>query len=101
MRTVDRTGSLRLGGTGLPGAFLLGTTRGSIGRAFARAKPSLAKGFEAVATGYGVPEELLLAVGYANTLWEMPPPTATGGAPTASCSSCGAPLKTPWGAPPR
>jgi len=42
---------------------LLETTRGSVGRAFARAKSSLAKGFEAVATGYGVPEELLLAVG--------------------------------------
>ena len=27
---------------------MLGTTRGSSGRAFARAKPSLAKGFEAV-----------------------------------------------------
>jgi hypothetical protein len=63
IRTVDRMGFLRLGGTGLPGAFLLETTRGSVGRAFARAKPSLAKGFEAVATGYGVPEELLLAVG--------------------------------------
>ena len=63
IRTVDRMGFLRLGSTGLPGAFLLETTCGSVGRAFARAKSSLAKGFEAVATGYGVPEELLLAVG--------------------------------------
>jgi hypothetical protein len=54
MRTVDRMGFLRLGGTGLPGAFLLGTTRGSSGRAFARAKPSLAKGFEAVAPPRGL-----------------------------------------------
>ena len=53
MRTADRVGFLRLGGTGLPGAFLLGTTRGSSGRAFARAKPSLAKGFEAVAPPRG------------------------------------------------
>ena len=74
---MDRRGFLRLGGGGLAGAILLGTTPGGSGRALAQAKPSLAAEFEAAATEYGVPKELLLAVGYANTLWEMPPPDAS------------------------
>jgi len=75
IRAMDRRGFLRLGGGGLAGAILLGTTPGR--RALAQAEPSLAAEFEAAATEYGVPEELLLAVGYANTLWEMPPPDAS------------------------
>jgi hypothetical protein len=34
--------------------------------------------FESAAAEYEVPVELLLAMGYVNTLWEMPPPTASG-----------------------
>jgi hypothetical protein len=33
--------------------------------------------FESVAAEYDVPQELLLAMGYVNTLWEMPPPEAS------------------------
>ena len=77
VRTMDRKAFLTLGGTGLAGAVLLGTTARRDGRALARARPSLAAEFEAAATEYGVPKELLLAVGYTNTLWEMPPPDAT------------------------
>ncbi len=34
--------------------------------------------FEAAATEYGVPKELLLAIGYVNTRWEMPAPQTSG-----------------------
>jgi hypothetical protein len=33
--------------------------------------------FESVAAEYDVPQQLLLAMGYVNTLWEMPPPEAS------------------------
>ncbi len=75
--TMDRRGFLRLGGTGLAGAILLGTASEGSGRALAQIGPSLAAEFEAAAKEYGVPKELLLAVGYVNTLWEMPPPDAS------------------------
>jgi len=74
---MDRGVFLRLGGTGLAGAVLLGTTAGRGGRVLARARPSLAAEFEAETGEYGVPKELLLAVGYTNALWEMPPPDAS------------------------
>ncbi|MDP9437524.1 MAG: N-acetylmuramoyl-L-alanine amidase, partial [Actinomycetota bacterium] len=74
---MDRRGFLRLGGTGLAGAILLGTASEGSGRALAQIGPSLAAEFEAAAKEYGVPKELLLAVGYVNTLWEMPPPDAS------------------------
>lgn len=38
---------------------------------------SLSGEFGAAADEYKVPEELLLAMGYVNTRWEMPPPTAS------------------------
>ena len=38
---------------------------------------SLDTGFESAAERYGVPKELLLAMGYVNTRWEMPPPEAS------------------------
>ncbi|MGI8911744.1 MAG: N-acetylmuramoyl-L-alanine amidase [Rubrobacteraceae bacterium] len=37
---------------------------------------SLAAEFRAASEEHGVPEELLLAMGYVNTRWEMPPPGA-------------------------
>jgi len=63
---------LRVGGAGLAGAVLLGGT----GAAFARTG-SLGDEFRAAALEYRVPVELLLAMGYVNTLWEMPPPSAS------------------------
>jgi hypothetical protein len=63
-----------LGGVGLAGAVLLEIT-GS--RLLAQTRSSLKAEFESAAEEYEVPVELLLAMGYVNTLWEMPPPDAT------------------------
>jgi len=71
---MDRRDFLRLGGVGLAGAVLLG---GAGGRALAQTGASLRAQFESAAKKYGVPVELLLAMGYVNTLWEMPPPWAS------------------------
>ena len=71
---MDRRDFLRLGGAGLAGAVLLGSAGG---RVLAQAGPSLQAEFESAAKKYNVPVELLLAIGYVNTLWEMPPPEAS------------------------
>jgi hypothetical protein len=71
---MDRGAFLRLGGTGLAGAVLLGTAGGA---ALARTEPSLRAEFGAASEEYGVPEDLILAMGYVNTRWEMPPPDAS------------------------
>ena len=71
--TMNRRDFLRLGGAGIAGATLLGTA----GRVLAQTESSLKAQFEAAATKYKVPLELLLAMGYYNTLWEMPPPFAS------------------------
>src|SRR5215212_2735227 len=71
--TMNRRDFLRLGGAGIAGATLLGTA----GRVLAQTESSLKAQFEAAATKYKVPLELLLAMGYYNTLWEMPPPSSS------------------------
>jgi hypothetical protein len=68
--TMNRRDFLRLGGAGLAGATLLGTAGG---RVLAQTRSSLEAEFEAAARKYKVPVELLLAMGYYNTLWETPP----------------------------
>jgi N-acetyl-anhydromuramyl-L-alanine amidase AmpD len=73
-KTITRRDFLRLGGAGLAGATLLGTAGG---RVLAQTKTSLEAQFETAARKYNVPVELLLAMGYYNTLWEMPPPSAS------------------------
>jgi hypothetical protein len=72
--TMNRRDFLRLGVAGFAGATLLGTA-GS--RVLARTESSLKIRFDTAARKYGVPVELLLAMGYYNTLWEMPPPSAS------------------------
>jgi hypothetical protein len=72
--TMNRRDFLRLGGAGLAGATLLGTAGG---RVLAQTDSSLKAKFETAARKYKVPVELLLAMGYYNTLWEMPPPSAS------------------------
>src|SRR5215213_2975093 len=67
---MNRRDFLRLGGAGLAGATLLGTVGG---RVLAQTDSSLEAQFETAAREYRVPVELLLAMGYYNTLWEMPP----------------------------
>lgn len=74
---MDRRGFLRAGGAGLAGAVLLGPAVAVGGRAAARTRPSLEQVFGSAAEKYGVPEELLKAMGYVNTMWEMPPADAT------------------------
>ena len=70
---MDRRNFLRLGGAGIAGAVLLGTAGGSV---LAQSRPSLEKEFQSAATKYGVPVEILLAMGYTNTRWAMPPTDA-------------------------
>jgi hypothetical protein len=71
---MDRREFLRLGGAGLAGAVLLGTAGATGSRVLAQARPSLKTEFESAAAEYGVPKELLSAMGYVNTMWEMPSP---------------------------
>jgi hypothetical protein len=71
---MNRQDFLRLGGATLAGATLLGAA-GT--RVFANTGSSLEAQFEAAARKYGVPVQLLLAMGYYNTLWEMPPPSTS------------------------
>jgi hypothetical protein len=75
----DRRDFLKFSGAGLLGVVLLGS--GGLGKVFAQAGPSpessLVAEFEQAAEEYGVPVELLMAMGYVNTRWEMPPPKAS------------------------
>jgi hypothetical protein len=73
---MDRRDFIKLGGAGLAGAVLLGTAGTYGGMALAETG-SLRTEFESAAQKYGVPVELLLAMGYVNTLWEMPSPSAS------------------------
>jgi hypothetical protein len=75
---MDRRDFLKLGGVGIAGAALLGVVGSS--RIFAQAGSpysSLVAEFEEAASRYDVPMKLLLAMGYVNTRWEMPPPGAS------------------------
>jgi hypothetical protein len=78
-RAFDRRDFLKLSGAGLLGVVLLGS--GGLGKVFAQAgplpEPSLVAEFEQAAEEYGVPVELLMAMGYVNTRWDMPPPEAS------------------------
>ena len=72
-RRMNRRDFLKLGGAGLAGAVLFATV--GVGDVPAQQPvPSLEAEFEEAAGRYGVPKELLLAMGYVNTRWEMPPP---------------------------
>jgi hypothetical protein len=75
-RAIDRRGFLKLSGVGLLGVALLGSV--GAGTVFAQDEPrpgaSLVAEFREAAQEYGVPMELLMAMGYVNTRWEMPPP---------------------------
>jgi len=71
---MHRRDFLRLSGTGLAGAVLLGSTSGQV---LAQTRTSLKSEFQSAAAKHKVPKELLMAMGYVNTLWEMPPPGAS------------------------
>ena len=74
IKTMDRRRFLKLGGAGLASAAAIGTFGPHRLMAQTSSGASLAAEFRAAEEEYGVPEELLLAMGYVNTLWEMPPP---------------------------
>ena len=61
---INRREFLRLGGAGLAGAVLIGTSGGKV---LAQTGPSLKAEFESAAAEYEVPTELLVAMGYVNT----------------------------------
>jgi len=75
--TVSRRDFLRMSGVGILGAALLGVVGSE--NVFAQDSPysSLVAEFEEAADKYDVPASLLLAMGYVNTRWEMPPPEAS------------------------
>ncbi len=70
---------MRFGASVFLALCLLGLAVGLIGPGAnaAAQQRSLADEFASASEEYGVPEELLLAMGYVNTRWEMPPPTAS------------------------
>lgn len=69
---MDRRKFLKLSGAGLAGAALLINV--SAIDSLAQSSSSLMAEFQEAAGKYRVPKELLLAIGYVNTRWEMPPP---------------------------
>ena len=71
---LDRRQFLRLSAAGLAGAALIG---GTAGRVLAQPDSSLMREFEDAAKEFGVPVGILIAMGYVNTRWEMPPPEAS------------------------
>src|ERR687889_174704 len=75
---MNRRGFLRLSGASVVGAALLGM----VGSGWVSAQEqspysSLLAEFEEAAERYNVPVKLMLAMGYVNTRWEMPPPEAS------------------------
>jgi hypothetical protein len=75
---MNRRRFLKLSGVGIAGSALLGVTgSGNVLAQEPSPGSSLAEEFEEAATQYGVPKGLLMAMGYVNTRWEMPPPEAS------------------------
>ena len=79
-RSLDRKAFLKLSGAGLAGVALFGSLDSTWAlvqtRPEARPKSSLVAEFREAAEEYGVPVGLLMAMGWVNTRWEMPPPDA-------------------------
>jgi hypothetical protein len=79
-RTIERRAFLKLSGAGLAGVALFGTLGSATVLAQAPPEPQLpdplVAEFRRAAEEHGIPEELLMAMGYVNTRWEMPPPDA-------------------------
>ena len=72
---MDRRRFLKLSGAGLAGTLLLSMM--GTGEVFAQSASKLEQEFGEAAARYAVPVEILLAMGYVNTRWEMPPPQAS------------------------
>jgi hypothetical protein len=77
-RAIGRRDLLRLGTVGVAGTAILGSPRAVASVVTARTSPvGLAAQIERIAGAYGVSVALLLAMGYVNTRWEMPPPAVS------------------------
>ncbi len=71
---MNRRRFLRLGGVGIAGASLLGVVgSGGVLAQEPSSVRSLAAEFDGASTQYGIPKGLLMAMGYVNARWEMPP----------------------------
>lgn len=73
---IVRREFLKLGVAGLAGTAIVGSGLTGTRRALAQGSGAgpLRREFEAASEEYGVPVEVLLAMGYVNTRWEMPEP---------------------------
>jgi hypothetical protein len=77
-RQIGRRDFLKISATGIVGAVTLGALGNSTAFAQQEAPDSaLRKEFEEAAEEFGVPVGILIAMGYVNTRWEMPPPDAS------------------------
>ena len=76
---MGRRRFLRIAGGGLAVAGFAGAGLFGPGSSMllAHSAAGLEEEMETSADRYGVPEDLILAMGYVNTRWEMPPPTAS------------------------
>ena len=72
---MSRGHFLKLSAAGIAGTSIVSLM--GAGTAVAQPDPGLMVEFEAAAEEYGLPVEVLLAMGYVNTRWEMPPPEAS------------------------
>lgn len=77
-RGIGRRQFLKISATGVFGALSIGTL-GSTAFAQSSEEPdsALKQEFEDAAEEFGVPVGVLIAMGYVNTRWEMPPPDAS------------------------
>ena len=77
---MDRRAFLKISAAGVAGMTLLGSLDSAPTlaqtRPQAQSKPSLLAEFKEAAKEYGVPVELLMAMGWVNTRWQMPSPEA-------------------------
>jgi hypothetical protein len=76
-RPINRRSFLKISGTGLAGAVMLGSLGAGTVLAQDRSTSpgsSLMEEFRKAGEEYGIPRDLLMAMGYVNTRWEMPPP---------------------------
>jgi hypothetical protein len=80
VRAIDRRRFLKLSGAGLASVVLLGSLGSATALPQTGPEPTLESSllaqFREAAEEYGVPVELLMAMGWVNTRWEMPPPEA-------------------------
>ena len=72
---LDRRQFLKLSAAGLAGVALISGTAGQV--LAQQPDSSLMREFKDAAKEFGVPVGLLIAMGYVNTRWEMPPPEAS------------------------